>query len=1049
LHGATSIMKDTKMKTPITIGFLLAAAAACAANRTWDGGGSNADWSTTANWDDDSTIPVAGDGLFFGGSTRLSNNNNLSAYTAFSGLTFNSGAGAFTLAGNAITLDGNISNLSANAQTINLPLALSDVRTVYGVGKQVTLNGVLSGAGGLTAAITNSTLKLTADNTYEGFTTISNGCRLEITHGNALGSPLSGTLVDGSTSGSLRFSGSVEIAEPITLKFRLPNYAASLYSGPGTNIISGLISKQSETRLAVEDGDNMLVLAGGLKNVSGTDPCVFYVYSAKATLVITNKPIEFGTSVQLATENPGTVVFAVAGNTLSQLGLRYSNRVRMEVANAFASNPTLLLGINWANGGAVFDMNGFDQTLGALSAQIPTSSPGYLAVTSALPATLTLNQGATTVFPAALAGAVSLVKNGTGTLTFTNVMSTTTGNLVVNAGTLAVAETGGFSATKRVRVNGGTLELRNGASLPDTVILAVAAGAKVKIKTGVTETVGNLYLDGEPQVSGTWGATDSGAEHISDVFFSGTGVVNVAAGPTGPTAALWDGGGTDPNMSTSANWSGDALPGFEGYTTATFAEGGSTARVDTAVSFNRMIFNANGAFTLARGAGIITNGLNGLVAAVPNTTSRTYAIDADVVFADHQLWSITNNGAGVTTLNVAGALSDNEAPCDLTFQGDGVLRLAGDNSYRGKTTVMTNGVAVITHGHALGSATGATEVKNGGYLRVDGGSGITVAEPLSIAGDGLPGCSWYGALRSNTGSNIWTGKITANNGRIRAEAGSPLEVTGGVDGSYLICAAMANAWIRFSEKPVTASSVTCHTGGGGVIFAVAGNTMSSMVAGGEFIRFDVPNAFPKTIKLTQGSSGGDSSLVNLNGNDQTVGFFETGSTAAVKRVMFSTAPATLTVDQSGNSVHNGNITGAVSIVKLGTGNLLFTGAHDTSGRFVVSNGFLTVGATGTLGNSCTNVAVGGNGTLLLSNSVALADAATVRMPAAGTATAKISLAAGVEERVGWLYYGDDMRQAGTYGATGSGANVIDDTHFAGAGVLRVLHDNMGTMISVR
>lgn len=210
-----------------------------------------------------------------------------------------------------------------------------------------------------------------------------------------------------------------------------------------------------------------------------------------------------------------------------------------------------------------------------------------------------------------------------------------------------------------------------------------------------------------------------------------------------------------------------------------------------------------------------------------------------------------------------------------------------------------------------------------------------------------------------------------------------------------------------------------------------------------------PTRFSRRSSSRKASGGGDSSLVDLNGNDQTVGFFETGSTAAVKRVMFSTAPATLTVDQSGNSVHNGNITGAVSIVKLGTGNLLFTGAHATSGGFSVSNGVLAVGVTGSFGNNSTSIAVGGNGTLLLSNSVAVADAATVRMPAAGTSTAKISLAAGVEERVGWLYYGDDMRQAGTYGATGSGANFIDDTHFAGNGVLRVLHDNMGTMISVR
>jgi autotransporter-associated beta strand protein len=1028
--------------------FLFVFTVQAANNRIWDGGGSDANWSTVANWDGDLTAPFASDALFFGGSTRLSNTNDLSAGIAFAGLSFLNGSGAFILGGNAVTLDGNISNLSTSAQTINLPMVLSGIRTISSPNANVTLNGVLSGPGGLIASATNRTVKLTADNTYEGFTTVSNGCRLEITHGNALGSPLAGTLVDGTTSGSLRFSGSIESAEPITLKFRLPNYAASLYSGPGTNIISGLISKRDETRLAVESGANALILAGGLKHVAGGGSCVFYTYDG-TLLVVTNKPIEFGTSAALATENPGTVVFAVGGNTLTGLQLRYSNRVRMEVANAFSSSPELRLGIDWATGGAIFDMNGFDQTFGSLVGQIPNSSPGYLAVTSAAPATLTVNQSINTTFPAALAGAVRLVKNGSGTLTFTNAISTTTGELVINAGTLAVAETGGFGATKRIRVNGGTLELRNGTSLPDTTVLLVADGAKVSLKSGVSETIGRFYLNGEPQPSGTWGATDSGAEHINDVFFSGGGVVNVAAGPTGSTTALWDGGGADPNISTAANWSGDVLPGFEGYTTATFAEGGATAVVDTAVGFNRMIFNADTNFTVAAGAGVITNGFKGIVAAVPNTTSRTYRIDEDVVFADHQLWSITNNGAGITTLNVTGALSDNDTPCDLTFQGNGVLRLAGGNTYRGKTSISSNSYAVIAHGNALGSTSGATEVKDGAYLRIDGGSGITVSEPITIAGDGFPGCSWYGALRSNTGSNIWSGHITANGGRLRAEVGSPLEVTGGVDGSYVICSAMVNAWIRFSEKPITATSVTCHTGGGGVIFAVAGNTMSSMVAGGDFIRFDVPNAFSKTIKLTQGSSGGDDSVLNLNGNDQTVGFFETGSTVAVKRVMFSTAPATLTVDQSGNSVHDGNITGAVSIVKLGTGTLLFTGMHTTSGAFSVSNGVLAVGAAGTFGPNSTNIVVGGSGTLLLSNSVAIADSALVTLPASGVSTAKINLAAAVTESVGWLCYGDKIQCAGSYGSTSSTALFKDDSHFAGSGVLTVLHDNSGTVIKLR
>lgn len=1039
----------TCLGTSVGVCCMWVAAIASAANRTWDGGGSDANWRTPANWDGNVTCPSMGDALFFGGLAWLSNVNDFSTGTAFSGLTFNAGAGAFTLAGNAITLDGDISNLSANAQTIDLPLILSDVRTVYGVDKQVTLNGTLSGPGGLTAAITNGTLKLTGDNTYEGFTTIADKCRVEITHGNALGSLLAGTLVDGDALGILRFSGSVEIEEPITLKSVLPGYAPSLISGSGTNVLKGLISKRKETRLQVESGANTLVLAGGLKHIADGGACVFYT-DPGATLVVTNKPIELGGNYALVTERSGTAVFAVAGNTMSYLEPRSGSRVRMEVAHAFTSDMTLKLSSSWATGNAIFDMNGFDQTVGSLEANPNATKPAYLAVTSALPTTLTVNQGTAKMFPAALAGAVSLVKNGAASLTFTDVVSPTTGDIIVNAGTLAVAETGGFSATKRVWVNGGTLELRNGTSLPDDVVLAVAAGAKVNIKAGVSETIGKLYLGGEPQVSGTWGATGSGATHENDDFFSGGGVVNVMAGPTGPTAALWDGGGDDLAISTAANWVGDVLPSNDGYTTATFAAGGTTAIVDTAFTFNRMVFNADTDFTLAAGAGVITNGLNGLVAMTPNVTPRTYTIDEDIVFANHQHWRISNNGTAVVTLDVTGTLSDNDAPCDLVFQGEGMLRLSGNNTYRGKTTVVSTGVVEITHGNALGSADGATEIRNGGYLCIEGGSGITVAEPFIIGGEGiLTGCGWHGAIRNVTGSNVLTGKITAHGGRIRALAGSPLELTGGADGSALVYTAVENAWIRISGKPVSTTRVTCHVGGGGVIFAVAGNTISEMFTGGHFVRFDVPNAFLPTMSLQQGSAGGQDSYVDLNGHDQVIGTFSTGTVSGYTRILFSVEPATLTINQNADRVHSGNITGAVSIVKLGTGSLLFTGAHTTSGSFSVSNGVLAVGDTGTFGNNSTNIAVGGSGTLLLSNSVAIADAVIVQMPPQGVGTAKIQMADGVDERVGWLYYGDKMQRAGTYGSSDSSAYYKDNTRFAGKGVLRVLHDDAGTLFLLR
>ncbi|MCH8046855.1 MAG: hypothetical protein IID44_24395, partial [Planctomycetes bacterium] len=49
----------------------------------------------------------------------------------------------------------------------------------------------------------------------------------------------------------------------------------------------------------------------------------------------------------------------------------------------------------------------------------------------------------------------------------------------------------------------------------------------VHLDAGVDETIAELMMDGVAQASGTWGATGSGADHIDDNYFAGTGVLSV------------------------------------------------------------------------------------------------------------------------------------------------------------------------------------------------------------------------------------------------------------------------------------------------------------------------------------------------------------------------------------------------------------------------------------------------------------------------------------------------------------------------------------------
>jgi len=132
------------------IGMFFSAQFLSAADKTWDGGAGNGTWTAQNNWDSN-VAPVATDSLFFAGSNQTSTNNGFAANTQFNGLTFNSGANTFTLAGNAINLGGNITNSSSTNQTINLPLVLLqntavDTGTVgNATAGGTTINGVISG----------------------------------------------------------------------------------------------------------------------------------------------------------------------------------------------------------------------------------------------------------------------------------------------------------------------------------------------------------------------------------------------------------------------------------------------------------------------------------------------------------------------------------------------------------------------------------------------------------------------------------------------------------------------------------------------------------------------------------------------------------------------------------------------------------------------------------------------------------------------------------------------------------------------------------------
>jgi autotransporter-associated beta strand protein len=247
-------------------------ATAPAATWNWNGGGSNLNWTTAANWSPGS-VP-ANDGtadIVLNNVSTLTSTAN-SAWSIHS-LTFNTGYGSFALSGSQLTIGaGGMSAPVSVIVTINNSLALAANQTWYtgtaadnggfvaygnlntnGRALTITgdgiagLDGAASGSGSITlSGSSDCILTLFGTNSYSGGTFINSG-RLETYGDSSLGAAGAPLTFNG---GTLFFAGTTTINRPITLAAgggQLSNSLAqyesvtiqSVIQGPGTLTING------------------------------------------------------------------------------------------------------------------------------------------------------------------------------------------------------------------------------------------------------------------------------------------------------------------------------------------------------------------------------------------------------------------------------------------------------------------------------------------------------------------------------------------------------------------------------------------------------------------------------------------------------------------------------------------------------------------------------------------------------------------------------------------------------------------------------------------
>ena len=319
----------------------------------------------------------------------------------------------------------------------------------------------------------------------------------------------------------------------------------------------------------------------------------------------------------------------------------------------------------------------------------------------------------------------------------------------------------------------------------------------------------------------------------------------------------------------------------------------------------------------------------------------------------------------------------------LTKRGTGLLTLSTANTYSGGTTVSDGGTLDIA-GTANALGTGSLSLDNGKFQSLFGSGSITIATPINFAANSTNILQADGAANTVFGGNF-TGP--------------------------------SSAWVvmQSSQFPKGSDFDGDKTGFTGTMeFAsqVVLRFRSVAAAGTSAIRWELGD-----VSASLGSLGTGTprvfTLGSVNGGATAVlGGHESSGNGLGSDVTWEIGALNLNNTFAG-TIRNGNQAGgsnATSVIKVGTGTLTLSGANTYSGHTTVSNGILATTTAATIPNAST---------------VAIAAPGVLNLNFTGTNYVRGLVINGVTQ------------PDGTYGSSSSPAGTVDNTHFAGTGVLWV------------
>jgi len=930
---------------------------------TWTAAGSAGYGSISPVNLNDGTLILKSAGLLANGP--IINNGTLLQFDAAAQLQILggviSGAGPLEVNNGTLTLSG------ANTYTGNT--ILSGGELIAGGAENAGVSGPL-GLGG-TISFAGGTLGFSVTNTFDYSARFSTAASQAYSFDTAGQSATFATGL-GSSGGTLTKAG----AGTLTLS------GTSSYSGATTVSAGKLVfqgPKTGSAGITVADGAALGVTATGTEVTPGA---LTVGTSAGATLELNN--VTSTTTALLAAgtlSSAGTLTINVNSGTFAA-GQSYplftwtsgsAPTVALGILNGFVgylsfAGNTLLLNVtgtaykwsganngswdltttnNWIqNGGPVIFKNGFP----TLFDDTATGTTSVTINDVVWPASLTVNNSflayrITSSSQYDIAGSTGLTKSGNGWLTLAGGANAYTGVTTISGGTLSV----------------GTLA--NGGSASD--IGAASSGAANLVFNGGTlqYTGGGASIDRMFTLGtggGTIDASGSGALNLNNtgaVAYSGTGArVLTLTGTDADTntlaAALADHGGATSLAKTGAGrWVLTGTNTQSGVTTIAggvlqIGAGGASGSIGSGnVTDNgNLDFNRSGTLTVSgviSGTGSVANDGSGIVI-LPGT--NTYAggttINAGTLQigtggATGSLYSsgnITDNGTLI--FNSTGAFTLNSAISgtgQLIKQGSGLLKLLGNNTYTGGTTINAGAALQVCTGNQ-GSIVGNI-TNNGSLLFVRQDTGVFVyGGNISGTGSVLKDCNNF-----NFGDVTFTGTNTYSGGTIICAGAIILgdnatPGAGSIVGNVLFTNSLVTAYDP--GRTLTFNRPDNFTFSG--VISGSGSTNSTLQGG-------VVQAGNGTVTLTANHTySGITTISN--------GTLQVGAGGASGWIGSGTNGVTnygaLVFDRSDNVTFGNVISGTGSVVQLGSGTLTLTGTNTYSGPTVVSNGTLVVSSAG-------------------------------------------------------------------------------------------------------